>query len=137
MVDRDLVLRKLADIDRYRRELSEFRNIDAAHYAADWKTQRIVERSLHLAIEAAMDVADHLVADRQVPVPETAAGAFTALVAAGVLNAPLAQALGRTVAFRNILVHDYARLDTAIVLRVLATDIDDIQLFRDAVLRAI
>jgi uncharacterized protein YutE (UPF0331/DUF86 family) len=137
VVDRDLVLRKLADVERHLGELAEFRGIDASAYAADWKTQRIVERTLHLAIEACMDVADQLVADRRLPVPETAAGAFSALADAGVLDPDLGRALGRMVSFRNILVHDYARLDPRIVLRVLEADVMDIDRFREAALRAI
>lgn len=137
MVDRELVLRKLADIERYLGELSQFRGIDAAAYAADWKTQRIVERTLHLAIEASMDVADHLVADRRLPIPETAADTFTALADAGVLDADLGRALRRMVSFRNILVHDYARLDPGIVLQVLDSDVMDIDRFREAALRTI
>jgi uncharacterized protein YutE (UPF0331/DUF86 family)/predicted nucleotidyltransferase len=136
-VDRNLVLRKLADIERYLGELVEYRSLDAPAYAADWKIQRIVERTLHLAIEACMDVADHLVADRRLPVPETAAATFAALAGAGLIDPELARALGRMVAFRNILVHDYARLDPAIVLRVVRTDIADLLRFRDAALAAI
>jgi uncharacterized protein YutE (UPF0331/DUF86 family) len=37
------------------------------------------------------------------------------------------------VGFRNILVHDYARIDHAIVVRVLRTDLNDIVRFRSAV----
>ena len=48
-----------------------------------------------------------------------------------------ARALGRMVAFRNILVHDYARLDPQIVLRVVKIDTIDILRFRDAALAAI
>jgi len=33
VVDRDLVLRKLADIERYLGELVEYRSLDAAAYA--------------------------------------------------------------------------------------------------------
>jgi uncharacterized protein YutE (UPF0331/DUF86 family)/predicted nucleotidyltransferase len=134
---RDLVLRKLADIERYLGELVEYRSLEAREYAADWKIQRIVERTLHLAIEACMDVADHLVADRRLPVPESAAGTFAALASAGLLDPDLARALGRMVAFRNILVHDYARLDPEIVLRVVRTDSADLLRFRDATLAAI
>lgn len=134
VVDRDLVLRKSADIERYLDDLEEFRDIGAAAYAADWKTQRIVERTLHLAIEASMDIADHLVADLRLPVPETAAGAFAVLADAGVLDGALAQGLRRMVAFRNILVHDYARLDPLIVLRVVADGVADVRRFRTAVL---
>ena len=137
MVDRDFVLRKLADVERYLGELSEFRDIDQAAYASDWKTQRIVERTLHLAIEACMDVADHLVADRRLPVPETAAGAFITLADAGVFEPEIGKALGRMVAFRNILVHDYARLDHRSVLRVLRSHVQDLEAFGAAVRRAI
>jgi uncharacterized protein YutE (UPF0331/DUF86 family) len=49
----------------------------------------------------------------------------------------LGKALARMVGFRNILVHDYARLDPAIVLRVLCTDLVDIDRFRDVVLEVI
>ena len=42
----------------------------------DWKTQRIVERTLHLAIKTCMDHADHIVADRRLRVPETGAESF-------------------------------------------------------------
>jgi uncharacterized protein YutE (UPF0331/DUF86 family) len=54
-----------------------------------------------------------------------------------VLDPDLGRALGRMVSFRNILVHDYARLDPRIVLRVLEADVMDIDRFREAALRAI
>lgn len=137
MVDRDLVLRRLADVERYLGELAEYRDLDIATYTREWKTQRIVERTLHLAIEACMDIADHIVADRRLPVPDTAVATFAVLAEAGVLEPELGRALGRMVGFRNILVHDYARLDPEILLRVLKVDVSDIERFRPAVLRAV
>jgi len=137
VVDRDLVLRKLAEVDRYLGELAEYRGLDLAAYTSDWKTQRIVERTIHLAIEACMDIADHIVADRRLPVPDTAAATFAVLAEAGILEPELGRALGRMVGFRDILVHDYARLDPVILLRVLKVDLADIERFRAGVLRVI
>ena len=137
MVDRDLVLRKIADLDQYLQQLGGYRKIELDEYRTDWKTQRIVERTLHLAIEACMDLADHIVADRRLRVPDTAAATFEILAEAGVVSTDLGSALARMVGFRNILVHDYARLDPAIVVRVLATDLGDIEQFREAILQAI
>jgi uncharacterized protein YutE (UPF0331/DUF86 family) len=134
MVDRDLVLRRLALLEVYPGQLAPYRGIDADTYRADWKTQRIVERTLHLAIEACMDVADHIVADRRLRIPETGAEAFEILAEAGLLPTPLAAALASMVGFRNILVHDYARLDPAIVVRVLQRDVADLEQYREAVL---
>jgi len=134
VVDRDLVLRKVADLETYLKQLEPYRQIELSTYQNDWKTQRIVERTLHLAIETCMDIADHIVADRRLPVPETAAATFEILGEAQVLPAPLAASLAKMVGFRNILVHDYAKLDASIVVRVLRTDLQDLQRFRDIVL---
>ncbi|MPZ20194.1 MAG: DUF86 domain-containing protein [Luteitalea sp.] len=137
MVDRDLILRKIADIDLYLEQLRSYREVELDAYRADWKTQRIVERTLHLVIEVCMDVADHIVADRQLRVPDTGAATFDILAEAGVLARPLADSLGRMVGFRNILVHDYARLDPSLVLRAIRTDVRDVQEFRDAILNTV
>ena len=109
MVDRDLVLRKIAEVDQYLRQLADYRQIDLDSYQRDWKTQRIIERTLHLTIEACMDLADHIVADRRLRVPETGAETFDILAEAGVISLDLGAALARMAGFRNILVHDYAR----------------------------
>jgi uncharacterized protein YutE (UPF0331/DUF86 family) len=133
VVDRDLILRRLALLDTYLTQLAPYRALDAAAYQQDWKTQRIIERTLHLAIEVCMDVADHLVADRRLRVPETGAESFEILGEASLVPAELGHALARMVGFRNILVHDYARLDPEIVIRVLREDVNDLERFRDLV----
>jgi uncharacterized protein YutE (UPF0331/DUF86 family) len=101
VVDRDLVLRKVAGLDEYLAQLGPYRTIEVAVYASDWKTQRIVERTLHLVIETCMDIADHVVADRQLRVPETGAETFDVLAEAGVFSKSLGAALGKMVGFRR------------------------------------
>jgi len=133
MVDRDLVLRRLAMLEGYLEQLGPYRGIDIGAYRQDWRTQRIVERTLHLAIETCMDVADHIVADRRMRVPETGPESFEILAEAGLLPRDLGESLASMVGFRNILVHDYTRLDPAIVMRVLRTDLDEVSRFREAV----
>jgi uncharacterized protein YutE (UPF0331/DUF86 family) len=134
MVDRDLVLRRLTTLEAYLEQLGPYRSIDIESYRQDWRTQRIVERTLHLAIETCMDVADHVVADRRLRVPETGAESFEILTEANLLPRALGASLASMVGFRNILVHDYTRLDPAIVMRVLQTDMVDLSRFREAVL---
>jgi uncharacterized protein YutE (UPF0331/DUF86 family) len=133
MVDRDLILRRLAMLETYPQQLAPYREVDIDVYRQDWKTRRIVERTLHLAIETCMDVADHLVADRRLRVPETGAESFEILADAGLLPRELGAALASIVGFRNILVHDYARLDPTIVMRVLHKDLVDLERFGEVV----
>lgn len=134
MVDRDLILRRIADLEVYFGQLATYRDVDLQEYRGDWRTQRVVERTLHLAIETCMDIADHIVADRRLRVPETGADTFEILAEAGVLSGELGTSLARMVGFRNILVHDYTRLDPELVLKALKTEARDFERFRDAVL---
>ena len=69
--------------------------------------------------------------------PESGGAAFEILAEAEIVPANLGKALSRMVGFGNILVPDYARLDPAVVLRILQTDLADIERFRNAILQAI
>ena len=133
MVDRDLILRKLADLDQYLNQLAEYRDFTVEKYREDWKTQRIVERTLQMAIEVCVDIVNHVIADRQFRVPATYAEAFEILGEAGLLAPAERDAMIRMTKFRNVIVHDYARVDPAIVVRILHEHLDDFRRFKTAV----
>ena len=51
MVDRALMGRKIAQMETYLGQVKEFSPTSLAAYKNDWKTQRIVERTLQILIE--------------------------------------------------------------------------------------
>ena len=93
MLDRDLLRRKLADLATYVSQVSEYRDLTVERYRADWKTQRIVERTLQMAIEACIDVASHVVADRGLRAPSTYAETFEILMEAGLMVSDVGQVM--------------------------------------------
>lgn len=93
MVDRDLVSRRRLALEQYLRELREVIAVGRAGYLADWKSQRAAERSLHLAMEVCLDLAEHVIADQRLKAPETAAGMFDTLRDAQLIEPALAEAL--------------------------------------------
>ncbi len=135
MVDKDLILRKLADLDQYVNQVSEYREVTVEDYRKDWKTQRIVERTLQLAIEVCLDIANHVIADQRLRVPATHAESFTVLTEAGLLDSGQRDAMIRMSGFRNVIVHEYARIDPTMVLRILREHLVDFARFKTAVLR--
>ncbi len=46
MVDKALILRKLTELETYLKQVKEYSGISVEQYQADWKIQRIVERTL-------------------------------------------------------------------------------------------
>ena len=129
MVDRDLVARRRLALEQYLRELREVISIGREAYLADWKAQRAAERSLQLAMEVCLDLAEHVIADQRLAAPETASGMFDTLRDAALIEPALAEALSRMARFRNLLVHDYVRIDPSKVFDIATTDVADIETF--------
>jgi uncharacterized protein YutE (UPF0331/DUF86 family) len=125
VVDRDLILRKLADVDQYLLQLGEYRDISVEQYRGDWKSQRIIERTLQLAIETSLDVVSHVIADRGLRVPATYAEAFDVLGEARLIDENLREAMVGMAKFRNVIVREYARIDPEIAVRILRDHLGD------------
>jgi uncharacterized protein YutE (UPF0331/DUF86 family) len=132
VVERELILRKLAELERYVQQASEYRDLRVEQYRDDWKVQRIVERTLQLAFETCADLANHVIADRNLDVPHTYAEAFEALGRAKLLAPDLVDVMIRMAGFRNVLVHEYATVDANIVVRILREHLGDFSRFGDA-----
>jgi uncharacterized protein YutE (UPF0331/DUF86 family) len=135
VVDRDLLRRKLAELAEYVTQVSEYRDLTAERYRADWKTQRIVERTLQMAIEVCLDVANHVLADRGRRAPSTYAETFEILMEAGLISADLARVMIDMTGFRNVIVHEYARIDADAVVRILREHLEDFRRFETEALR--
>jgi uncharacterized protein YutE (UPF0331/DUF86 family) len=84
------------------------------------------------AIEACIDVAQHVCASEGWGPPETNGDAMALLGRHGVLGPALADALRRAVGFRNVLVHDYVVVDDAVVVSQLH-DLSNLEDFVDAI----
>lgn len=65
MVDKVLLLRKLAELEEYLRQIKEYANVSGEEYSKDWRIQRIVERTLQMMIETCADIAGHIISDRE------------------------------------------------------------------------
>jgi uncharacterized protein YutE (UPF0331/DUF86 family) len=122
VVDPDVIARRLLALSETLQYLdARLPEITAERLAADPLLQAGVERWLQVAIESCIDIAYHVVAERGWTPPETARGAFETLAVNGLLSRELAERLSRAAGMRNILVHDYIRVDRAILASAVRT----------------
>jgi uncharacterized protein YutE (UPF0331/DUF86 family) len=133
MTDPELVAKKLALIETCVADLRRLARVDAL--GADVREERFVQHTLQIAIQAAIDVASHLVSDSRLGEPRTNRELFDLLERGGMVAPALAATLRRMVGFRNVLVHGYGTVDLAIVRDVLENRLDDLLAFV-AVVRA-
>jgi uncharacterized protein YutE (UPF0331/DUF86 family) len=137
MVDEALILRRLSELDEYYRQIKEYEKITVDRYSGDWKIQRIIERTLQMMIETCVDVAGHIIADRQFRIPKSYADTFKVLHEEKILDSKLSDALAKMAKFRNIVVHHYDKVDTEIVVNILKNNLKDFIKYRDAIIRLI
>jgi uncharacterized protein YutE (UPF0331/DUF86 family) len=130
MTDPALVAKRLAFIETC---LHDLESAHAEALAVDLRERRFVEHTLQLAIQAALDVASHIVSDDRLGEPSTNRELFTLLARHGRLPPPLAARLGDMAGFRNVLVHGYTEVDLEVVRDVLAHHLVDLQDFVTAV----
>ncbi|BCB95590.1 hypothetical protein JZK55_05120 [Dissulfurispira thermophila] len=134
MIDLLLIQRKLSELDTYLKQIKEYQDIKLSDYKTEWKTQRIIERTLHIMIETCLDVANHLISDQGLRPPVSYSDTFLVLSEAGIINSSLSERLQRMAKFRNILVHHYEEVEPEIVISILRRNLKDFELFKKAII---
>ena len=134
MVDKAVVLRKLSELGTYYGQIKEFADIIIDNYKNDWKTQRIVERTLQIMIETCTDIASHIISDRGMRPPTTYADTFRVLLENNIINSEMFATMEKMAKFRNVVVHQYEEVDAEIVFVILKRHLKDFDRFRDVIL---
>lgn len=129
-----MVLRKISALDDYLKQVSEFSGVSIEEYRSDWKSQRIVERTLQMMIETCADIANHVISDKKMRVPTSYSDTFKVLVENEVIDKDLFSVLDKMAKFQNIVVHQYEDVDTEIVVAILKKHLEDFGKFKDAVI---
>lgn len=135
MVDKPLILRKLTELDEYLKQMGEFSSVTLEEYSRDWKVQRIVERTLQMMIETCADIANHIISDRGYRTPDNYGDTFRVLHENGVLKNNLFEIMLKMARFRNIVVHQYDKVDEAIVIGIMRNNLNNFMAYRDAILK--
>lgn len=129
MVDTLLVERILSDILMCVQDLREVQNISWEEYSHDKRIRRFVERTLHIAVEAMIDVAQHVIADEKWREPANYRDAFAVLAEEGAVGKAHLEQYQKMAAFRNLIVHYYEKIDDEVVFGIFQRNLEDFELF--------
>ena len=135
MPDREVIESKLRFLKEYLVDLKDYKTITLTDYRQSKKDQRFVERTLHLACESCLDTAAHMVSRLGFREAKDNKDLFVVLFENGVISETTGRAMVKMSKFRNILVHDYARIDPEIVINILKKDLHDFNAFAREILQ--
>jgi uncharacterized protein YutE (UPF0331/DUF86 family) len=102
-------------------------------YVDNVRLRRAVERSLQVSVEACLDIGRRIIAQERFRYPEDNADVFRVLYEEKIVSAQLLSALLEMARFRNLIVHNYARIDDARVYGILKRHLGDFDAFARAI----
>jgi uncharacterized protein YutE (UPF0331/DUF86 family) len=107
--------------------LAEIQGASEPDFRADRHKQSSAKYNFIVAIEAAIDIANHLISKRGFRAPEDYADTFRVLADANVIEENFALELARMARFRNRLVHLYWEVDPSEVWKIIQSRLDDFE----------
>lgn len=131
MTDVELMEKKLAFIETCVRQLRDLCRPE--RIPVDVREERFAAHTLQIAIQAAQDVASHIVSEGRLGEPETNRELFDLLHRNGWLDPELSVVIQRMVGFRNLVVHGYQSLNPAILQDLVVHRLDDLLAFVGAI----
>lgn len=133
MVDKDVIFAKVSAIQKYLKRIQEVTKLNP-----DSLDDQIIEDvfvlNLQRAVQSCIDIAGHIVASMGLGVPNSIKENFIKLEESRIIQPELSKKLQAMVGFRNIAIHEYEKIDKAILKSILVKNLRDIEEFYIAVI---
>lgn len=124
-----IVEAKISAIQKYLKILKIYQSTPQNKLENDITLKGAVERYLYLLSQAVIDLAESLIAFKDLRRPTTYSDSFHILHEEGLIDAGLTKKLVKMAGFRNIIAHDYEDLDFGITYDILQNHLQDIEDF--------
>lgn len=131
----DIILNKSENIERCLKRVAETYHGNEKKFDTDYTLQDAVVLNLQRACEAAIDIAMHIIKIKKLGIPKDSREAFSLLGAASIIPMTLSERLEKMVGFRNVIIHEYTKIDYRIVKSVILKEIDALLVFCKTVLQ--
>jgi uncharacterized protein YutE (UPF0331/DUF86 family) len=134
VIDQDTLLSKASRVEAHLRRIRQKREVSEQEFLQDTDRQDILLFNIQMAIQSCIDIAAHIVSDQGLGVPGSTNEIFYLLEDNGYITADLTEKMVAAVGFRNLIVHEYGKLDLQLVYRIANKDIHDLQQFLQNIL---
>ncbi|AGL03853.1 type VII toxin-antitoxin system HepT family RNase toxin [Desulfoscipio gibsoniae] len=129
----DVIINKIMVIKRCIKRIHEVYNNDPQNLY-DYTKQDSIILNIQRACEAAIDLAMHIVAEKDLGLPQSSREAFDLLHQNNIIEHGLSRRLKAMVGFRNIAVHDYQIIKLDIIKNIINKHLKDFHVFIEQIL---
>ena len=134
MVKREVMERKLCQIEKSLGKISAYRSLSYEDFLAHPVARDVVEYNLFIVINAMIDIVSHIVSDEGLGEIDALADGFRILEKHRYWQADQTETYVKMVAFRNMIAHQYADVSGRVVYEVVQTRLENIRAFKQEIL---
>lgn len=133
-ISENKIFEKLSLLDEYLSYLKDIQKVNKNSFLKDYHFYGLAERYLQLSIQTLIDVGQLIITEKQLPRPPEPQEIFSILFNSKILSENLVNRLTGIVGFRNILVHEYGKIDREKVYEYLQNNIGIFEQYKKEVL---
>jgi uncharacterized protein YutE (UPF0331/DUF86 family) len=125
------IYQKLEALNEHTAELKRLlEETPDSEFFTDSGKLHIAERLTQLIVDGMIDINQHFIRELELEIPEDLRGTFGIMGAHGVLPAEFAEKIAPVAGVRNILVHQYEKLDKALFVKNLRAHFADFETYQ-------
>lgn len=129
MVNIEVIKQRLNQLSTSLNKIERFKDLSLEKFLQDDIIQDVIEYNLFIAINMMIDIATHIVVDNNIGNPETLGDAFNILNKEKYLSDDQTKTYRNMVGLRNVLSHEYLKIDKKIIYDILQNNLIDIKKF--------
>jgi uncharacterized protein YutE (UPF0331/DUF86 family) len=128
-IDKERLVFLIGEIEKAVAILKSFREEKRKDLISDVRALGSVKYYLILAIEACVDIGNHILAKEHLGVPDSYSDCFKMLGDRGIISRDLSEKLINMAKFRNLLVHLYWKVEDEKIYEILHSELEDLDEF--------
>jgi len=137
MPNKEFIKNKINFIQQELGVLAEYSAFSLQEIVSDYLKHTLVERVLERIINDALDINQHIIVESNQGAPNDYKETFVALSKMDIFTAEFAAEISKSVGLRNILAHNYHKLDEEIFYNSIKNCLTDYTKYCDYILRFI
>lgn len=123
----DIIFNKKVSIEKCIQQIRRYYSFPSSKpFEEDHFKQDAIAINIQRACEQSIDLANHIIRKKKLGLPASSGESFSILEDNKIIEPSLAENLRKMVSFRNILIHEYRKLDISLMKKVIGEHLEDI-----------
>ncbi|MBR9690842.1 DUF86 domain-containing protein [Candidatus Woesearchaeota archaeon] len=134
-IDKDLINAKFDIIEKNLELLDEIGSENKEDFVKNFRDIQATKHALQESIESCIDISNHIISRRRLERAESYTEIFEILDKNEIITKKLSLKLQAMTKFRNLLVHQYGRVNEEELFSIIKEDIKDIEEFQKQIIK--